>query len=90
MAVTATMDIRFRNPAPATGRYLFQGNLVERRGRRLVMEAACSVDGRPIAEAKALFIATQLIAVPVTGLESEPRQRSAQGKTETSATPSST
>jgi acyl-coenzyme A thioesterase PaaI-like protein len=77
MAVTARLEIRFPNPAPATGRYLLEGRLVEQRGRRLLMEAHCSVAGSRIATASALFIATE--ALP-----------DAQGKTETSATPSNT
>jgi acyl-coenzyme A thioesterase PaaI-like protein len=61
MAVTAKMELRFRTAAPAAGRYLLRGTLVEQRGRRLVMEAQCSVAGVLIAEANALFIATETI-----------------------------
>jgi acyl-coenzyme A thioesterase PaaI-like protein len=63
MAVTVRMEVRFRNPAPADGDYLLEGRLVDRRGRRLVLEAACRLDATDVtvAEAGALFLATDPI-----------------------------
>jgi acyl-coenzyme A thioesterase PaaI-like protein len=60
MAVTAGLELRFRIPAPANAGYRREGGLVEQRGRRLVLEAACHVDGADVAvaEASALFMAT--------------------------------
>lgn len=64
MAVTAKMDMKYRNPAPADADYTLHGHLVERRGRRLVLEGSCSSGGHTIAEAKALFLATDPVASP--------------------------
>lgn len=61
MAVTARMELRFRKPAPPDGRYELVGTLVERRGKRLVMEASCRYDGVAVAEASALFLATEAL-----------------------------
>lgn len=58
MAVTATLDLRYRRPAPASGDYRLRGRVVERRGKRLILEATCSVDGVLVAEAAGVFIAT--------------------------------
>lgn len=58
MAVTATLDIKYRRPAPPTATYELKGTLVERRGRRLLVEAACSTAKDVIAEASGLFLAT--------------------------------
>lgn len=59
MAVTAKMEIKFRNPAPPDAEYVMRGRLMERRGRRLVLHGSCSTDGQTIAEANALFLATE-------------------------------
>lgn len=61
MAVTAKIEMKFRKPAPADGEYLLHGRLVEKRGRRLVLEASCSSGGGVIAEANALFLSTDPI-----------------------------
>ena len=58
MAVTAKMDLRFRKPAPALARYELAGTLIEQRGKRLVMRAQASVADVIIADAEAVFIAT--------------------------------
>ena len=57
-AVTAKLDLRFRTPAPANGEYELIGRLVDRRGRRLVMDGECRVDERVVAEANGLFLAS--------------------------------
>jgi acyl-coenzyme A thioesterase PaaI-like protein len=56
-AVTATMELKFRNPAPTDGRYRLEGTLVEQRGRRLLLTATCHHHATLVAEAKALFLA---------------------------------
>jgi len=61
MAVTVKMELKFRNPAPADADYQLEGRLVEQRGRRLLLEAVCRVDEKVIAEANALFLATEPI-----------------------------
>lgn len=63
MAVTAKMELRFRNPAPADASYRLVGRLVEQRGRRLVLEASCRVGDTVIAEANALFLATEAVEI---------------------------
>ena len=62
MAVTAKMEMKFRNPAPAEADYDLWGNLIEQRGKRLVLEARCTSQGKTIAEANALFLATEAIS----------------------------
>jgi acyl-coenzyme A thioesterase PaaI-like protein len=61
MAVTATMDMKFRKPASADSEYQLRGRLVERRGRRLVLEGVCSTGEIVIADARALFLAVDSI-----------------------------
>ena len=57
-AVTAKLDLQFRNPPPADHDYELVGTLVERRGRRFVLTGECKVDGRIVAQASGLFLAT--------------------------------
>ena len=59
MAVTAKMDFKFRNPAPPDATYQLEGRLIEQRGKRLVLEGSCSTGGKVVAEAHALFLATE-------------------------------
>lgn len=61
MAVTAKLDLKFRSPAPADAEYELVGTLLEERGRRLVLEARCSVGDTVIAEADALFLTTSSV-----------------------------
>jgi acyl-coenzyme A thioesterase PaaI-like protein len=66
MAVTAKLDLRFRNAAPSGVDYQLEGNLVERRGRRLVMTASCRAGDDLVAEANALFLTTDPVGSRVT------------------------
>jgi acyl-coenzyme A thioesterase PaaI-like protein len=66
MAVTAKLELRFRNAAPSGVDYQLEGNLVERRGRRLVMTASCRAGGDLVAEANALFLTTDPVGSRVT------------------------
>ena len=59
MAVTATLDLKYRAPAPGDATYRLEGTLVEQRGRRLVLFGHCSIDATRIAEARGLFLATE-------------------------------
>ncbi len=61
MAVTAKLELRYRNPPPPGVEYLLKGRLVDQSGRRLKLEAECSAQGKPIAEASAIFLATDAI-----------------------------
>lgn len=57
--VTGTMDLRFASPAPVAATYTLEGRLLERRGRRLIVEGSClDEDERAVATAKAMFVAT--------------------------------
>jgi uncharacterized protein (TIGR00369 family) len=58
MAVTAKLELRYRRPAPAGGEYRLEGRVVDRRGKRLVLSATCSVEGDVVAEASGVFLAT--------------------------------
>lgn len=62
MAVTATLDIRFRKPGATTGRLTLTGTLGESSGRRLRITGAVSQDDTLIAEARGLFLATDPVA----------------------------
>ena len=59
MAVTATLDLKYRAPAPGDAIYRLEGRLVEQRGRRLVLSGHCEVGNTRIAEARGLFLATE-------------------------------
>jgi acyl-coenzyme A thioesterase PaaI-like protein len=62
MAVTATLDVRFRKPADTTGSYVLTGSLGERSGRRLRITGTLGRDGEVVAEARGLFLATDSVA----------------------------
>jgi acyl-coenzyme A thioesterase PaaI-like protein len=61
MAVTATLDLRFRRPAEPDGRYLLTGRLGEASGRRLRIHGALSRDETVVAEARGVFLATDSV-----------------------------
>lgn len=63
-AVTAKVDFKFRNPAPPDAEYHLEGRLIEQRGRRLLIDGSCSTGGKLIAEASALFLATESVPLP--------------------------
>lgn len=65
MAVTATMDMKYRMPPPVDDEYRLTGRLIEQTGRRLRLEGSCAVADKVIADARALFLA-------VDGLELGP------------------
>lgn len=58
MAVTATLDLKFRRPGETTGRYTLSGRLGDVSGRRLRITASLTRDDAVIAEAQGLFLAT--------------------------------
>ena len=66
MVVTAKLDLRYRKPAPVPATYRLQGQLDERRGRRLLLSARCAMDGSDgsstvVAEASGLFLVSREI-----------------------------
>lgn len=62
MAVTARLDIRYRNPGDPEGRYTLFGRLDESSGRRLRISARLQRGETTIAEAGGLFLATDPVA----------------------------
>ena len=61
VAVTAKLEIRYWNPAPAEGTYELEGRVVERRDKRLILEGVCFAGGKTIAEALGIFLATSAV-----------------------------
>lgn len=61
MAVTAKLELRYRNPAPAEGTYELEGEIVQRSGRRLIIAATCTRNATTIAEAEGVFLATESV-----------------------------
>jgi acyl-coenzyme A thioesterase PaaI-like protein len=56
-AYTGKCEIRFRKPAPVGEQILLEGELLERRGRRAILQGrAWSVAGELLADATATFI----------------------------------
>jgi acyl-CoA thioesterase FadM len=59
-AVTAKMEVRFRNAAPIGVKLIVRAELTGRRGRVYEMKAVLTTeDGDPIAEATATFMAVK-------------------------------
>lgn len=61
MAVTARLDIRYRQPGDTSGDYTLTGTLGERSGSRLRVSGALSRGEVVIAEAQGLFLATDSV-----------------------------
>lgn len=57
LAVTARLELRYRNPAPFDAVYRLEGRVDQRRGRRLEMSATCATGSKVVAEASGLFLA---------------------------------
>lgn len=64
--VTASLDLKYRKPAPSNKPYELRGSVDERRGRRLRLSGAAAADGAVVAEASGLFIATEAVDEPAT------------------------
>ena len=58
-AVTAKLELRYRNPAPAHATYRLTGRVLEDRGRRLTIAGTCHVGDTLIAQAEGLFLRTE-------------------------------
>ena len=57
--VTARLELKYRNPAPADAIYQLRGRVVERRGRRLRLAGEARTGDTVVAEASGLFLATE-------------------------------
>ncbi len=62
MVVTGTLDLRFRKPAPVAATFDLRGELLERRGRRLMIQGSMSDNGKVVADANGMFLAVDEIA----------------------------
>ncbi len=62
LAVTATLDIRFRQPGDTDGSYTLTGTLGEASGRRLRINGVINRGDVVVAEARGLFLATDSVA----------------------------
>ncbi len=62
LAVTATLDLRFRRPAETDGEYDLIGTLGESSGRRLRINGSLGREGTIVAEARGVFLATDSVA----------------------------
>ena len=62
LAVTATLDIRYRKPAGTADMLSLVGTLGEASGRRLRLGARLLHDETVLAEAQGLFLATDPVA----------------------------
>ncbi len=59
MVVTGTLDIRYRKPASADTSFTLEGQLIERRGRRLKITGRVLDGETRIAEANGTFLAVE-------------------------------
>lgn len=61
MAVTAKLELRFRNPADVGDEYQLVGKLQEQSGSRLRIEGALMDGSKTMADANGLFLATDSV-----------------------------
>ena len=59
LVVTASLNLKFRTPAPLRAEYEVRGRVEQRRGRRLQLAGSASAGGATVAEATGLFVATE-------------------------------
>ncbi|NND04068.1 MAG: PaaI family thioesterase [Acidimicrobiia bacterium] len=59
--VTASLELKFRKPAPASSTYEVRGRVDDRRGRRMKLSGSAAVNSGVIAEATGLFVATESV-----------------------------
>jgi acyl-coenzyme A thioesterase PaaI-like protein len=56
MVMTATLQLRFRSPAHVNSTFTMEGEVVERRGKRLKLNGRMTDSGVVVAEASGLFV----------------------------------
>ena len=59
---TAKLDIKYRRQAKLSDAFQLRGLVVERRGRRLTINAELSGNGRTVAESEGLFVVADDVA----------------------------
>lgn len=59
LVFTATLDVRFRSPAPPERTYRLTGHVVDRRSSRLRIEASMDHEGRTVASSSGLFVVAE-------------------------------
>jgi len=62
MVMTGTLDLRYRKPARVDATFVLEGELIERRGRRLRLTGRMLDGSTTVAEASGLFLAIQDLA----------------------------
>lgn len=64
MVMTGKLDLRYRKPAKVSSTFDLQGEVIERRGRRLQITGRMIDDGTLVAEASGLFMAIENLHDP--------------------------
>jgi len=64
MVMTGKLDLRYRKPAKVDSSFVLQGELLERRGRRLRISATMSDGSLVVAQATGLFLAIEDLSDP--------------------------
>ena len=59
MVITATLDLRYRKPATVATPYTLEGEVIERRGKRLRLHGRMINGSTTVAEASGLFLAVE-------------------------------
>lgn len=59
LTVTGKLELRFRRPVTVRDRIVARGQVQERRGRRLMIDAALETDGRVAVESSGLFVVSR-------------------------------
>lgn len=59
LVFTAKLEVRYRRPAPSTAEYRVSGTVIERRSRRLLIDAALSDDRGVVASSSGLFVVAE-------------------------------
>lgn len=67
LAVTATLDLRFRQPAEPAGAFTLVGRLDDRSGKRLRLSGSMKRNGVTVAQGRGIFLATDSVASLWTG-----------------------
>ena len=66
MVMTGTLDLRYRKPAPVDAEFVLEGELTERRGRRIRLAGRMVHSGSVVAQASGLFLVVADLDQPAT------------------------
>ncbi len=62
MSVTGNLELKFRRPVGVTEPIELRGRVVERRGRRLILDGRLVIDGAVAVEARGLYLVSADVA----------------------------